>query len=108
MNRTNMRKSKKTRRRTKKRSLRSVRILSEKKYKDYIQKRKSKKKLTKKQNKELDHTLMIKYCKCIKKIKYDKKIKKNLEYPFCASSVYKKRKFRTPKDIKKRCKRYKL
>ena len=51
---------------------------------------------------------MIKYCKCIKKIKYDKKIKKNLEYPFCASSVYKKRKFRTPKDIKKRCKRYKL
>ena len=103
-----MKKSKKTRRKSKKRSLRKVRILSEKKYKQYIQKRKSNKRLTKKQNKQLDHTLMIKYCKCIKKIKYDKKIKKNLEYPFCASSIYKKRKLTTPKNVKKRCKKYKL
>ena len=95
---------KKKKKKTKqKRSLRKPRVLSEKKYKDYIQKRKSKKKLTHKQNKQLDHTLMIKYCKCIKKIKYDKKIEKNLEYPFCTSSVYKNRKFKIPNNAAKRC-----
>ena len=69
-------------------------------------KRKSKKKLTRKENKRLDNTLFIKYCKCVKHLKYSKKTKDNLEYPICTSSVYKNRGFKTPKNVKKRCKEY--
>jgi len=91
---------------TKKKLIAKRRTLSKKKYKEYIEKRKSKKKLTKKQNKQLDDSLFTKYCECIKKIKYDPKIKEGLEYPFCTSSVYTKRGFKPPKDIKLRCKKY--
>ena len=97
----------KTKRKTKKKSLRKSKLLSKKNYEDFIQKRKKKKKLTKKQNKDLDHNLFIKYCKCIKNLKYNKKIKPNSEYPICISSVYTKRGFKPPKDIKKKCKKYK-
>jgi len=100
-------KKKRTKKRTKKRSLRKSKLLSKKNYEDFIKKRQKKKKLTKKQNKDLDHTLFIKYCKCIKNLKYSKKMKPNLEYPICTSSVYTKRGFRLPKDIKKKCKKYK-
>ena len=65
------------------------------------------KKLTKKQQKDLNKTLFVKYCKCIKTLKYNGKIKKNLEYPICMSSVYTKRGFKAPKDVKKKCKKYK-
>lgn len=88
-------------------SLRKSRLLSKKNYEDFIKKRQKKKKLTKKQNKDLDHTLFIKYCKCIKNLKYNKKMKINSEYPICISSVYTKRGFKPPKDIKKKCKKYK-
>ena len=90
----------------KKKSLQKSRILSKKNYEDYLQKRGKKKKLTKKQNKELDHTLFIKYCKCIKHLKYNKKVDKGLEYPFCTSSVYTKRGFTPPTNIKMKCKQY--
>ena len=90
----------------KKKSLKKSRVISDKKYKEYIQKKKTKKKLTKKQNKDLDKILFVKYCKCIKTLKNNKKIKKNLEYPICMSSVYSKRGFKAPKNVKKKCKQY--
>jgi hypothetical protein len=89
----------------KKKSLKKSKILSKKKYEEYLEKRK-KKKLTKKQNKDLDHTLFIKYCKCIKNLKYNKKVEPGSEYPICTSSIYNKRGFTPPKNIKMKCKMY--
>ena len=89
----------------KRKSLNKSRILSKTNYEEYI-KKKSKKKLTKKQTKSIDHTLFIKYCKCIKSLKYNPKIKPGLEYPICTSSIYKKRKFSPPKNIRSKCKQY--
>jgi hypothetical protein len=90
----------------KKKSLTKSKILSKKKYEEYLTKRKKKKKLTKKQNKDLDHTLFIKYCKCIKNLKYDKKVEPGSEYPICTSSIYNKRGFTPPINIKMKCKMY--
>ena len=84
----------------------SVKSLSQKKYETLIRKRKSKKKLTKKQNKKLDDALFIRYCRCIKKLQYDPDVKKGLEYPICMSSVYTKRGFKADKDVKLKCKKY--
>ena len=95
------------RKKRKKRSLKKSKILSKTKYEEYIKKRQKKKKLTKKQNKDLDKTLFVKYCKCIKTLKKNKKIKNNLEYPICMSSIYTKRKIKPPKNIQKMCKNYK-
>ena len=78
--------------------------LSPKLYKTLIQKRKSKKRLTKRQKKQLDHELFINYCKCIKKLKYSRNIDTGLEYPYCASSIYTKRDFKVPKGVTKKCK----
>ena len=77
-------------------------------YRKLIQKRKSKKKLTKRQEKQLDHDLFINYCKCIKKLKYSRKIETGLEYPYCISSIYTKRGFKVPRGVTKKCKGYKL
>ena len=52
----------------KKPKINSIKTISDKKYNQLIQKRKSKKKLTKKQNKKLDDALFIRYCRCIKSI----------------------------------------
>ena len=87
-------------------TLKNAKILSKKDYNILIKKRKSKKKLTKKENKRLDHTLFIKYCKCVKHLKYSKKKKDYLEYPICTSSVYINRGFKSPKGIRNRCKGY--
>ena len=91
---------------TKKKSLQKARLLSKKEYEKYIQKRQKKKKLTKKQNQKLDHSLFINYCKCIKKLK-KQNLKNNIEYPICMSSIYTKRKLKAPKNINKKCKKYK-
>lgn len=91
---------------SKKKSLKKARILSKTKYEDYLKKRKTKKKLNKKQNKDLDHALFINYCKCIKYLKYNGKVDKGLEYPICTSSIYNKRGFKSPKNIKMKCKQY--
>tara|TARA_Y100001958_G_C21231483_1_gene557273 strand:+ start:1516 stop:1797 length:282 start_codon:yes stop_codon:yes gene_type:complete len=80
-------------------------IMSKSKYKELIKKRQHHKKLSLKQRKELDKQLLDNYCSCIKKIKYNKSIKQNLEYPICISSVYKKRGFKTPKNIRSKCKK---
>ena len=97
---------KKIKSKKKKKSLKKTRIISKQKYKEYIQKKKTKKKLTKKQNKDLDKILFVKYCRCIKSLKKNTKIKKNLEYPICMSSVYTKRGLKAPKNIKDKCKQY--
>ena len=90
----------------KKKSLKKARLLSKDKYEEYIDKRQKKKRLTKKQNQQLDHSLFINYCKCIKKMKKTKKAKKNLEYPICMASIYSNRGFKAPKNVKKKCKEY--
>jgi hypothetical protein len=89
-----------------KRSIQKARMISKKKYQVLLTKKRSKKKLSKKEKKELDNSLFINYCKCIKKLKYDKKVKKGLEYPICTKSIYSNRKMKTPKGIQKKCKTY--
>jgi len=82
--------------------------ISEEKYKELIRRRQHRKKLTFAERKKLDHALFIKYCSCVKTLKYNKDVKANVEYPICMSSVYKKRGFKAPKNVLKRCKEYKL
>jgi len=72
-------------------------------YQELIDRRKSKKHMTKKQKKQLDNELFVNYCRCIKKLKYEKKDPKGREYPYCASSVFKNRGFDVPKGITKKC-----
>ena len=84
-----------------------AKMISKSKYKELIKKRQHHKKLTPSQRKKLDHALFMNYCSCIKKLKYDTKTKENLEYPFCMSSIYTKRGFKSPKGVTKRCKKYK-
>ena len=79
------------------------RMISQTKYKELIKKRQHHKKLTPNQRKQLDHALFINYCSCVKSLKYDKKVKDYLEYPVCMSSIYKKRGFKIPKGVTKRC-----
>ena len=90
----------------KKRSIRKARKVGSKKYSNLIRKKRSKKRMTKKEKKQLDHALFINYCKCIKKLKYSKEYKEGIEYPICISSIYKKRGFKPPKNIKSKCKKY--
>ena len=81
-------------------------MISKSKYKELIKKRQHHKRLTPSQRKKLDHALFLKYCSCVKTLKYKKDLQANLEYPFCMSSVYTKRGFKSPKGVTKRCKKY--
>ena len=95
------------RKKTKKRkSIRTARMVSKKRYSNLIKKKKSRKRMTKRDKKDLDRALFVNYCKCIKKLKYSKDYEKGLEYPICTSSIYKKRGIKPPKDITKKCKLY--
>ena len=91
---------------TKRKSIRNARMVSKKRYSNLIKKKKSRKRMTKRDEKDLDLALFVNYCKCIKKLKYSKDYEKGLEYPICISSVYKKRGLKPPKDITKKCKQY--
>ena len=78
--------------------------ISEKKYKSLIEKRRSKKKntsLSKKEKKQLDDALFVKYCKCLKKFESESDAK---GYPICMNAVYKQRKIKPPKNAVKKCK----
>lgn len=66
----------------------------------------SKKRLTEKEKKDLERALFVNYCKCIKNLTYSKTVRKGAAYPICVSSIYKRRKKTPPKDLKKRCKKY--
>ena len=54
----------------------------------------------------LERALFVNYCKCIKNLTYSKTVRKGAAYPICVSSIYKRRKKTPPKDLKKRCKKY--
>ena len=90
--------------RGRKKSLKKTK-LSNKKYKSLINKKQKKKSLSKKQNIELEDELYRKYCSCVKKIKYNKKIPKNSEYSICLYSIYKQRKLEIPKKAANNCKK---
>ena len=62
--------------------------------------------MPKKEKRQLDYALFINYCKCIKSLKYSKKYEEGIEYPICTSSIYKKRGFKPPKTIQKKCRKY--
>ena len=55
------------------------RLIPEEQYKELIRKRQHKDKLTLQERKKLDHALFIKYCSCVKTLKYKKDVKENLE-----------------------------
>ena len=90
--------------RGRKKSLKKTK-LSNKKYKSLISRKQKKKSLSKKQNIELEDELYRKYCSCVKKIKYNKKIPKNSEYSICLHSIYKQRKLEIPKNAANNCKK---
>ena len=75
--------------------------ISEKKYKQLIKQRRSKKKMSSKDKKLLDNALYVKYCKCLKEFEFTRKDKRG--YPICMNSVYKNRGFTPPKNASKRC-----
>ena len=88
------------RKRTNRKSIKSVRKISKKKYGSLLRK----KRLTTKEKKTLDRELFLNYCKCVKKIKYDKNYDKGLEYPICMNSIYKNRNFTPPERVAFKCK----
>jgi len=75
-------------------------------YQKLIKMKQSKKRMTKRQKKQLANELFVNYCKCLIKLKNNKTNAPNLEYPFCASSVYTKRGLTFPKGTTKRCKEF--
>ena len=87
-----------------KKSIRRARTISKKRYTHLLNKRRTKKRMTNKDKKELDRALFVNYCKCIKKLKYSKEYKAGTEYPICMSSVYKKRGIKPPKNVSNKCK----
>ena len=75
--------------------------MSKKKYRSLIARKKSKKKMSSKNKKKLDHALFVQYCKCLKQFKF--RNEENLGYPVCMNSVYKNRKFKPPKNASRLC-----
>jgi len=72
--------------------------ISEKKYKQLISQRRSKKKMTSRNKKLLDDALYAKYCKCLKGFGFKKQ-----GYPICMNSVYKNRGFKSPRNASRLC-----
>ena len=95
-------KRRKRRRNVKKRSkMKSLKMnISEDKYKKLL----SKKRLSKKEKKTLDRALHLKYCNCIKGLKYGDK--NPGAYGICANSVYKNRGLELPYRAARNCKKF--
>jgi len=74
--------------------------VSEDKYKKLL----SKKRLSKKEKKTLDRALHLKYCNCIKSLKYGDK--NPGAYGICANSVYKNRGLELPYRAARNCKKF--
>ena len=89
-----------------KKSILNARMVSKKRYTDLLKKKTMRKKMAKKDKKELEKALFVNYCKCIKKLKYSKDYQEGAEYPICMASVYTNRSLKPPKDVAKKCKRY--
>ena len=86
--------------RTNRKSIKKVREISKKKYGKLLRKQR----LSLKEKKTLDRELFLNYCKCVKKIKYDKNYDKGLEYPICMNSIYKNRNLTPPERVAFKCK----
>ena len=87
--------------RTNRKSKRSMKLnMSENNYRKLL----SKKRLSKNQKKTLDKALHIKYCKCIKDLKY--KQNNPAAYGICANSVYKNRGYEMPPRAARNCEKY--
>ena len=95
-------KRKRKRKNVKKRSkMKSLKMnVSEDKYKKLL----SKKRLSKKEKKTLDRALHLKYCNCIKSLKYGDK--NPGAYGICANSVYKNRGLELPYRAARNCKKF--
>ena len=102
-NRTNKRNRTNRRNRTNKRTPFKMNI-SEKTYNKLLDMKKNKKKLSKSQQRNLDKALHIKYCKCVKTLKYGQK--NTAAYGICTNSVYKNRGFEMPPRATKNCNKY--
>ena len=74
-------------------------VMSEKKYKELIQKLKNHKKISVNDRIKLKEMLLYKYCRCIKKLKK----KRQNPYGICATSIYTKRKRKVPKNAPRLC-----
>ena len=89
-----------TKRRTNKKT--SIKMnMSEKTYKKLLDMKKNKKNLSKSQQRNLDKSLNIKYCSCVKSLKYSQK--NPAAYGICANSVYKNRGFEMPPRVARNC-----
>ena len=87
---------------TKSRKRKSLKLnMSEKNYKKLLKN----KRLSKTQKKSLDKALHMKYCKCVKSIKYGQK--NPGAYAICANSVYKNRGLDMPFRAARDCSKYK-
>ena len=92
-----------TKRRTSKKN--SIKMnISEKTYKKLLDMKKNKKNLSKSQQRNLDKALNIKYCSCVKSLKYSQK--NPAAYGICTNSVYKNRGFEMPPRATKNCNKY--
>ena len=97
-----------TRKLTKRRTSKKTPIkmnMSEKTYNKLLDMKKNKKTLSKSQQRNLDKALHIKYCMCVKSLKYSQKNKG--AYGICANSVYKNRGIDMPFRAAINCKKYK-
>ena len=97
--RTNRRKRSQTNRKSKRRTPMKLNM-SENNYRKLL----SRKRLSKNQKKNLDKALHIKYCKCVKDLKYSKK--NPAAYGICANSVYKNRGYELPPRAARDCEKY--
>ena len=89
-----------TKRRTNKKT--SIKMnISEKTYNKLLDMKKNKKTLSKFQQRNLDKALHIKYCTCVKSLKYSQK--NPAAYGICTNSVYKNRGFDMPPSATKNC-----
>ena len=96
---TNRRKRSQTNRKSKRRTPMKLNM-SENNYRKLL----SKKRLSKNQKKTLDKALHIKYCKCVKDLKY--KQNNPAAYGICANSVYKNRGYEMPPRAARNCDKY--
>ena len=76
--------------------------ITNKKYNELLKKRRTRKKMSSKEKRLLDDALYMKYCKCVAKLAYGKKIGAKA-YPICMNSIYKNRKLKPPKNVSRRC-----
>ena len=100
-------KQKKKQKRKTKQRLTTTKPLTDERYHALVQQRRSRKRMSSKDKKSLDKELNKKFCKCVRTVKYNKTIKKGIQYPICMKSIYKNRGFEVPKGAIKNCSKIK-